>query len=339
MVGKRRVDSFELHKLQTDANIKRMKKEKRLKVNHGKAGLIQTSRNNMNIFKKNILRSENRRSQILKDKTNQMNFGTMDTLKSLHDHTNRSNLQSTNLKITNYGKENEQDRFESDKDDFKSMRHFRIFDVFDQIRKNKSYTIYQTTSNNKYQKITEEIIDKLPLKYDLNGVILPSVLHYVRKFIEWFKLNKYDYIIYKKDLQNLTGPSIRNKPREIRDLKIDDNSQNPGHRPPFENHMPGLARALNSTRYRSQDSTIGDIEPSHMIEYTSKIGKFINFAKVRDLRTEISHLAFFIRADIRFDLEKHDLIILQRKPIRFRFTNGNEISLYMTWKIFRDETL
>lgn len=67
--------------------------------------------------------------------------------------------------------------------------------------------------NNRYLQITKDILQHLPQESGPSPV--DQATKYIGTFVNWFKLHRYDYVVVNKDIEGISLDSQTSKPKEV----------------------------------------------------------------------------------------------------------------------------
>lgn len=319
-------DPFEKHRLQCEANIKRMKKEKKLNVVSGKAlnsGTTPTTLNHPEIFKK----------RILKDTTNMNNVRHKKDVPFHDDQVKNSNVTITSLRDS-IMEMHRQPAIEKPLQN--NPKKISIFELSSIIR-NSSFTKYVKHGfNDRYLKITIELLNYIPHnnnnKRDRGSIVLQAN-EYMRNFIDWFKINKFDYLIVDKmdtlrlrfdDKQNVIAQNQKDK--GVIECQYENDEK--------------IVQKLSRQRYlRETYRNEMKPNPTHIVESYNKVGKFIISTKVKNIFTGKTEVVLLLQADVRFAVKKGNLLVLHQKSCYNQRINNKPTSVYVNWFIYKEKPL
>lgn len=176
-------------------------------------------------------------------------------------------------------------------------------------------------NNNKFSKFTKEfeapLVDNIASNRAISGPI---------EFINWFKNNKFDYI-------------LQNKNYEVPQQLNEDNPQVPATQKVSKQSSSDILTQLKREVYLRPEFRTDKSLPSHTILYVKKIGRFMYFAHVKNILNKEVEKILLIATDLRFNLEKDALLVLLNKCSYSKRFNDKVLRVYLRWHVYRDEIL
>lgn len=318
-------DVFEIHKIQSEANIKKMKMEKRLNVISGNAinsGTTPVTLKGTHIFRKrNVLqdktnipqkRIQNNKNDMLAQKSTTIS-NMRDSIMALHRKPNPPTIGIPRPPQRNSSK-------------------ISIFELTSIIR-NTNFTRYVKQGfNNRYFEISRDILSYVPYgntshihRKDLSLKIHTSM----KCFVEWFKINRFDYLIIDKNIKELRNQEEqRLSPNKI---LVGDYLE--------KEKKEGIVQKLTRQRYTRNFFKKDKPTPTHIIQETKNLSRFMLTAKVKDISKDISLVIILLKTDSRFDVRIGDLLVLTEKACYKQMIDQNEVSVYLSWHIYKEEPI
>lgn len=322
-------DPFELHRLQSEANIKKMKMEKRLNVFNGNAiksgttlvtlklaetyskRLVLSDKTNTNCLNQNV----KYRNEKLMNKPKVTISGMRDSIIAMH---RKPNTQKLSIQKASINKSNK----------------ISIFSLSSIIKNTKFTTHMKNGCNNRLLEISRDIIIYIPFESTNTNKdsILSQARLYVKSFIEWFKINKFDYILVAKNLEALkTNSEAENFRACIPKEKFSVLSKK----------KVGMVGQISKQRYvrHDQRQKTANPKPTHIVQKYKKVGKFMATAAVKDIYTNKNSIVLLLRTDIRFKVNTNDMLVLIDKSRTTQFIDNKEIPVYMNWQIYKEKPI
>ncbi|ODV80335.1 uncharacterized protein CANTADRAFT_233137 [Suhomyces tanzawaensis NRRL Y-17324] len=289
--SKRGHDPFELYELQARANIKRMKLEKRLNSKQSQPPIKETQPNDFKQVRKPLQEIPNSLTNIVRNTKERdasgpkTNISMKNLIKNLHLQQSLGSQQTSRTPIS------------------------KVISMTD----SKGFIRTQRNGlNNRFSDISKSILNTLPTKGNE-----PTMMNtaFVKAFIEWFKINRYDY--------NITNPETEN----IRNRLINDSPQ----RTTSEQRTPVV-----TNQFKKIDEVSN---PTHIVVESRMIGKFLYCAKLRCTRTGTGSTAILPRTDTRFEVHKDDLLVLPDRPSNNQNILGVVLPVFYQWKILHGKPM
>ena len=316
-------DPFELHKLQSEANIKKMKTEKRLNVfnkstiNSGTTPVTlkmpETNRGRLVLGDKTNNPNSKHRNEKLKDKPKVKISDMRDSIIAMHRKPNAQKLDTLKSILSKPNK-------------------ISIFALSSIIKSTKFTTNMKNGCNNRLIEISRDIIMYKPFESTniKEDRILSQARSYVKNFIEWFKINKFDYILVAKNLEVLkTNFETKDLRVKIPKVKISE----------LNKQEVGMVKKISGQRYIRHDQKAGNPNPTHIVKKYKKVGKFMAAATVKDIATNKNCIVLLLRTDIRFNVNTNDLLVLVDKSRTTQLINNKEVPVYMNWQIYKEKPI
>lgn len=322
-------DPFELHRLQCESNIKKMKMEKRLNVLNGNAinsgttpatlTLSKTYRKRLALSDKTNTNGLNQnaeyRNEKLMDKPKVTISGMRDSIIAMHRKPNSQKLSIQKASVNKPTK-------------------ISIFALSSIIKCTKFTTHMKNGCNNRLLEISRDIIIYTPFE-SINiskDSILSQARLYVKSFIEWFKVNKFDYILVAKNLEDLKTNS------ESENLRANISREKTSA---LTNQDVGMVGQLSKQRYirHDQRQNAANPNPTHIVQKYKKVGKFMATASVKDIYTKKTCVVLLLRTDIRFKVNTNEMLVLMDKSRTTQIINNKEIPVYMNWQIYKEKPI
>ncbi|KAK6456306.1 uncharacterized protein RJT20DRAFT_43602 [Scheffersomyces xylosifermentans] len=315
-------DPFELHRTQSEANIKRMKKEKRLVIASGSSQTTHNgSRRPLGDIPVNISRS-------------QINIGD-----KKQPIVNNVHMQRQSVPTNQHGApRHELKKLLLNVHRRKLPIRLPEADISIPISKLKpTYRSLDLSVNarlglNRYSQITNEmlhVMNNMPSRQKFH--FLQQSQRHLRGFIEWFKNNRYDYIAESKDIPDISEQFGTQQLIPDTNTMIHKKVQ-PSSLTPFKSPNEGIATQLAHSRYVKKPN----VRPTHVIESSSRIGKFIDSALVKDLKTDEKYVILLLRTDLRFKISKNDRLVLGQHSVHSHIVNGKSLQIYSRWEIIKE---
>lgn len=151
-----------------------------------------------------------------------------------------------------------------------------------------------------------------------------QVLCSLISFVDWFKLNKFDYIIHDKNNQ-LKEKVLKGTitPKEIKSKPKDDD----------------ITKNMHLQKYLRIELNKHNLYPTHLILRCKKIGKFMYSAKVKLLTTKEITYCLLIASDTRYDLKDDSLLILDDNNSYLHQIGKSEVKVYNRWHVYTDKPI
>lgn len=322
-------DPFELHRLQCESNIKKMRMEKRLNVFNGNAinsGTTPATLQLSKTYRKRLVLSDKTNTNGLNQNAKYINEKLMDkpkvTISGMRDSIiamhRKSNTQKLSFQKTSVNKPNK----------------ISIFALSSIIKSTKFTTHMKNGCTNRLLEISRDIIIYTPFE-SINkskDSILSQARLYIKSFIEWFKINKFDYILVAKNLEGLkTNSETENLHANIPREKTSA----------LTNQDVGMVGKISKQRYirHDQRQNAANPNPTHIVQKYKKVGKFMATASVKDIYTKKTCVVLLLRTDIRFKVNTNDMLVLMDKSRTTQIINNKEIPVYMNWQIYKEKPI
>lgn len=322
-------DPFEIHRLQSEANVKKMRMERRLNVFNGNAINSGTTPVTLKLSR------EFRKTHVLSDKTNMNSLnpslryrkenlivkpkvtisGMRDSIIAMHRKPSGNKTSIQKCPPDNPNK-------------------ISIFTLSSIIKNTKFTTNMKNGGNDRLLEIWKDIVKYTPFERIniTKGSILLQAHLYAKRFVEWFKINKFDYILVDKDLEALRA--IYNSEKVRASIKMKNTSVD-------SKQKEGMVDQLSKQRYirHEQYKKASNPSPTHIVQTYKRVGKFMSTAKVKDIQTNETSVVLLLRTDIRFKVDTNDLLILMDKSCTTHLIDNKKIPVYMNWQIYRERPI
>lgn len=189
----------------------------------------------------------------------------------------------------------------------------------------------------RFQEIQAEFSKIDPNKaVGIHQVMHMESLHVVSKFVNWFKNNKFDYILVDE----------KNKMTELHRLELEKQLANTPltckrltqfPRKPYLNGM--LSTLLNNEYIKPE------LAPTHFIQNVKKIGRFmysveaINIKNL-EIRTNLqTQTCLLMATDIRFNLTANTLLVLNLAHCCYQKVGNEVLKIYLHWHVYSDKPI
>lgn len=203
--------------------------------------------------------------------------------------------------------------------------------------------------NNRYLDITKEILHRLPqdATKDMQSPVDQARM-YIGTFIRWFKLHRYDYVVVDRDIANTRG-----KLSYTHETIKEDASQSPSTLVKDNKECDGVQESsitIKKSNSKIYDNTPGisgnldkqvssETEPTHIALKATTIGKFLYSVKVTNIQTQISSVVMLAQTDVRFKIEENDLLVLPQGMISHQNIMGRQVAFYMKWQVLKESAI
>lgn len=321
-------DPFEIHRLQFEANVKKMKIEKRLNVFNGNAINSGTTPATLKL-------SKEFRKQVLSDKTNVSYSNSTGSYRNEHLMMKpKVTISGMRNSIIAMHRKPSGNKISTQKCPTNKQDKISIFTLSSVIKNTKFSARMKYGCNDRLLEISKDIVKYTPFEriHATTGSILSQAHLYAKKLFEWFKINKFDYILVNKDVEALKTGYNNEKVRES--IKIKNNCLD-------IKQNEGMVERLSKQRYirHGQYKKSVNPNPTHIVETCKRIGKFMSTAKVKDIQTNETSVVLLLRTDIRFKVNANDLLVLMDKSCATQLIDNKKIPVYMNWQIYREKPI
>lgn len=192
-----------------------------------------------------------------------------------------------------------------------------------------------------FNEVTDEILNKFSFTNTNNlDNISMQAISYIREFIEWFKANRFDFVVV--DSRSKVFEIKVNNHFESEATKREVSDKVIGQKDlitPYEVGEKVLSsKILSILTHKGHDATkLKASHPTHMVDKSTKVGKFLVSATVRNIKTKQSLIIFLLRTDVRIDIKPNNLLSLNEDLASSLFINGEYIQVYTKWLIYKDQ--
>lgn len=173
--------------------------------------------------------------------------------------------------------------------------------------------------------------------------ILQQLCTWIVRVIDWFKNNRFDYIITNKNLDQikeavnseLMAPEMKPNLDILLETLI-ENSKNSK-----EEEENGILLSLLKLKYLPSQSRRKrtDLLPTCIVENTKKVGIYMIYASVKDLKSKKSLDVILMKADNRVELEIGDLLVLPRISSSKICIKEIMVPVYSTFQLYQKRSL
>ena len=360
------MDAFELHRIQKEANIKRMKFEQRLNFPSARTqmgDITQRSRSEpihktVNIdyrsldtlaSKRKVTKIDHRslKPAVRREYHRRTPFGSLDIniQTDQRDGTKRGGAEVRDLVMKLHRHTHIPTTKSPPVDTSKvSVPVSQLIPKFSRVSDFK-----RNGFNNRYLDITKEILHRLPqdATKDMQSPVDQARI-YIGTFVRWFKFHRYDYVVVDRDIANTRGrlsytrETLKEDALQSSSTLFKDNKECDG--------VQDSSITIKNTNSKIHENPQGisgnfdkevssETEPTHIALKATTIGKFLYSVKVKNIQTQISSVVMLTQTDVRFVIEENDLLILPQGMISLQNIMGRQVAFYMKWQVLRESAI
>lgn len=161
-------------------------------------------------------------------------------------------------------------------------------------------------------------------------------LYVLATFVNWFKNNKFDYILFDKN-NELTKKYYSQLQRQM-DTK-DLGARNMITTLPKQPHNNDMLLTLTSNKYLRPEFRSSKLLPTHLIQQVNRVGRFLYSAKVISLNSLKSQVCLLMATDIRFELIPNTLLVLDNTNSCYQKINEEFLKIYLHWHVYSNKPI